>query len=113
MFEQSFNSNPFQYIIDYYKVPAGYGVEVDMGGRKGVIVEAIGQYVGVNFYDTKNTVVFPVHPTDLTYGGKGVIRPLTRSQKTYKEYCEVRDCFDSFLQFLKYSAHRKKHPYLY
>jgi hypothetical protein len=103
----------FQYIQSYYKVPAEYGKEVSMSGRKGVIIEAIGQYVGVNFYDTKNTLVLPVHPKDLEYLGKGVIRPLTRSQQTYKEYREVADCFDSFLHFLKYTAHKKKHPYLY
>lgn len=108
MFEPSLMNNPFDYIQKHYKVPANVGTEVSFNGRLGVIVGAAGQYVQVNFYDDKNTSFYPVHPKDLVYGGKGKIRSLTAGQRRYREYCEVRDCFDSFIDFLRYRAHHIK-----
>ncbi len=102
---QHFVSPPFDCINKHYKVTAEYGKEISFDGRLGVIVKDMGNYIGVNFYDAKNTSILPLHPThQVEYLGKGKIRPLTRSQKRYQEYCEVADCFDSFMQFLKYKS---------
>lgn len=35
-------------------------------------------------------------------------KPLTRSQKRYKEYLEVADCFDSFGHFLRYDQSKAR-----
>ena len=53
----------FQYIKDYYKVPADMHREVIVNGRKGVITEDKGNYIGVTFYDDKKRMPLPCHPT--------------------------------------------------
>jgi hypothetical protein len=99
---------PFEWINKNYEVAAEYGKEISFDGRFGVIVKDMGNYIGVNFYDDKNTVILPLHPTHkVEYLGKGKIRPLTRSQKRYQSYLEVSDCFDSFRQYLNYIKHNK------
>lgn len=53
----------FEYIKNHYKVPAEYGREVIVNGRKGVITEDEGNYIGVVFYDDKKRNSMPCHPT--------------------------------------------------
>ena len=43
----------FEYIKNHYKVPAEMFREVLLDGRKGVITEDKGNYIGVVFYDDK------------------------------------------------------------
>lgn len=44
----------FEYIKNYYKVPADMFREVTVGGEKGVITKDMGNYIGVTFYDRKD-----------------------------------------------------------
>ena len=58
----------FEYIKNYYKVPAEIFREVSLGDRKGVIVDAKGQYICVVFYDDAKYNILPCHPTwNMTY----------------------------------------------
>ena len=53
----------FEYIKNYYKVPAEMFREVIVDGKRGVITEDKGHYIGVTFYDSKNLMPLPCHPT--------------------------------------------------
>ena len=44
--------NNFEYVRKYYKVPAELGRRVKIDGRPGIIIEDMGNYIGVNFDDT-------------------------------------------------------------
>ena len=56
----------FQYIRDYYDVPAYVGVRVTYKGREGVIVGSEGPYIKVKLDGDKYAGVY--HPTDcITY----------------------------------------------
>ena len=76
------------YVKDYYKVPADIGRKVEYRGRKGIIYEDGGQYVAVNFDDSKPGFCNYVHPTDsdLKYLEMGTIRKLTSGQKRYRDW---------------------------
>lgn len=100
----------YKYIRDYYGVPAETGREVSYKGEKGVIVEAIGQYCGVNLYKDKNTDIRPYHPNELEYLGMGKIRPLTRSQQNYRDYIQA-DCPLKFREWIQYKEHERKNPH--
>jgi len=90
----------FKYIKDYYKVPAEFGREIEYNGKRGYIVEDLGNYIGVNFHCDKRTKVLPLHPTDgVIYLELGKPRKLTAGQKRYREYKEL-DLDISFSQFL-------------
>jgi hypothetical protein len=79
---------PFEYIKNYYNVPADIGRRVTVYGDAGIIVEDRGHYLGVNFDKHKATDVRSVHPTDeVVYGEMGKRRKLTASQKRYAEFC--------------------------
>jgi hypothetical protein len=91
----------FQYIQDYYKVPAETGRRVSYQGKEGVITRAINQYIEIHF-DGDKKPRGPFHPTcDITYLGMGKVPKLTASQLRYRRYRE-NDCFDNFRQFLAY-----------
>jgi hypothetical protein len=61
----------FQYIRDYYGVPAYSGVRVNAYGKEGVIVGAEGAYVMIRLDGDK--IARPYHPTDgITYKIEGV-----------------------------------------
>lgn len=58
----------FEYIKNYYKVPAELYREILLEERKGVIVGSKDQYIQVVFYDDKKINIFPCHPTwKITY----------------------------------------------
>lgn len=62
--EQKEVMTEFEYIRSYYRVPAETYREVVVNGRKGVITEAMGSYIGVRFYDSPQThKSLPCHPT--------------------------------------------------
>lgn len=56
-------AKPFEYIIEYYKVPAQFGRNVTVGGKLGTITEDMGNYIGVTFHDDPNKCSYPCHPT--------------------------------------------------
>lgn len=92
----------FEYIRDTYNVPAEIGREILFEGRKGIIIEDRGNYIGVNFDDDKPGIISPLHPTyNVEYLGMGKIRKISRSQARYREYLNLADCYDSFFHFLK------------
>lgn len=86
----------FEYIKSTYKVPAEIGREIlykgdKKGERKGIIVEDRGNYIGVNFYDSKPENVVPLHPTwEVEYLGVGKVREVSKSRmrakQRYEEY---------------------------
>lgn len=91
----------FQYVCDYYGVPACYGRSVKVDGRPGIITQGRGAYIGVTFDDAKATSCSPCHPTwKVEYGEMRFPRKLTRSQLRYQRWMEVGDCFTSFREFL-------------
>ena len=90
-----------EYIRNYYGVPACIGRRVIVHGKPGIIYEDRGHYIGVNFDVDKPGVVFNAHPTDnVEYLEIGELRKMTKSQKRYRDYLEVADCFDSFADYL-------------
>lgn len=98
----------FDYIRNYYKVPAEEGRRVRYKGREGVIVSSEGQYVNIHFDGDKKRIG-PFHPTDgIEYLGMGTVPKLTRSQRSYLEYREVADSFDNFRQWLRYKEAKRK-----
>ncbi len=95
--------NDFQYVRDHYGVPAEIGRRVVVNGRAGVIAEDRGHHIGVLFDDDKPAHISPCHPTwRVEYQGVGKVRRMTRSQRRYKRFLDVGDCFDSFIEFCRY-----------
>lgn len=99
----------FDYVKEYYDVPACIGRGVEVSGKRGVIIADRGHYIGVNFDDDKPGSVSNCHPTSsVKYLGMGKIRRMTRSQERYQRYLEWDGCFDSFYHFLMYEADQEK-----
>ncbi len=95
-------AEPLKYVRDTYGVPAQIGRRVIVSGRKGIISDDLGQYIGVNFDDDKPSVISPCHPTsEVEYLGMGTVRRLTRPQKRYADYLKVADLFDGFRDYLR------------
>lgn len=93
----------FQYIQEYYGVPAEVGRRVEYTGDKdskqGVIVEENGQYIFIHFDGDKKRKG-PFHPTwELKYLGMGKVPKRTAGQDRYARFL-ASDCFDNFAQFL-------------
>lgn len=98
-----------EYIRDYYKVPAEIGRGVVVDGQPGVIVEDMGNHIGVLFDKDKPGNVLPCHPTwKVDYGDMRPIRKPTRSQRRYRRYLQVSECYDSFMHFLR--CHKEDRP---
>jgi len=81
----------FKYIKDRYKVPAEMYREVIINGKKGVITEDMGNYIGVNFYDNITIHALPCHPTWEvqyleTFNDNPPIKKITASQRRYQDY---------------------------
>lgn len=92
----------FDYIREYYRVPAEAGRRVRYDGKEGVITRARNQYVMIYFDGDKNERG-PFHPTDgVTYLGMGKVPKRSRSQERYRRYREADGAFDSFHHFLLY-----------
>ena len=98
----------FQYINQYYKVPAEYGRRIEFEGkRKGIIVQCQGNYIGVNFDDRKPNQIDTLHPTDkVKYLEIGKVRKTTRSQQRYQDYMDA-DWFDG--TFWEWICRTNKH----
>ena len=102
-----------------YDVPADIGRKVIVDGRAGIIVKEIRQYIGVLFDDDEDLDnVLPCHPTHkVVYGEMGTIRQWPKSKRRgkadYQEYLDISDCFESFLDFLKWKADQRKQAAAY
>jgi hypothetical protein len=98
-----------QYVRDHYGVPACIGRRVVVGGKPGIIAADRGNYIGVNFDESKPGHIFNCHPTDeVEYGEMGKIRKMTRSQKRWADYSDVADCFESFWHWLRHKKAEKE-----
>lgn len=87
----------FEYVRDYYGVPAEKGRIIYFKGKKGMIVADKGNYIGVTFEGEDPKSIHILHPTwEVKYGEMGEIKEekLTRSQKRYREYLEAREWYD-------------------
>ena len=84
-----------EYVRENYGVPACIGRVVSFKGRKGIITEDRGNYIGITFDDEKPGSISNFHPQTegLEYLGIGKIRQMTQSQKRYKEYKDA-DWYD-------------------
>lgn len=99
------NTMSCEYVREAYGVPAAIGRSVECRGRKGVIAEDRGHYIGVNFDEDKPGIIFNVHPTDeVEYLGMTKVRKPTRSQIRYKRFLEYGDSFDSFIDFCRWDS---------
>lgn len=88
-----------EYVREYYGVPAVIGRRVVINGKHGIIAADRGHYIGVNFDADKPGVIRNAHPTwEVQYGDMGDIRPMTRSQKRYRDYLDA----DSGLTFAEW-----------
>ena len=95
----------FEYVKEYYGVPACVGRWVTVNGQKGVIAEDRGNYIGVLFDSAKPGQIVNAHPTsNVIYEGVGNVRKPTRSQERDKRYLEYGDGFDSFIDFCVWDA---------
>lgn len=94
----------FEYIKNYYKVPADMFREVTVGGEKGVITKDMGNYIGVTFYDRKDKSPLPCHPTSEvvyleTFNHKPPKNKNSRSKQRYLDYLAA-DNGQTFAQFI-------------
>lgn len=99
----------FEYIINHYKVPAEMFREVLMNGRKGVITEEKGNYIGVTFYDDEKLNTLPCHPTWKmeyleTFNYKPPKPKNLASKQRYRDYLAL----DSDMTFFEYLTTFKK-----
>jgi hypothetical protein len=95
----------FEYVNDYYGVNACLGRIAVVNGKKGVIAEDKGHYIGVNFDHHDAGDISICHPTwEVEYLGIGPVRVkrLTRSQRRYQEYLSgvYYDAGHTFAYFL-------------
>lgn len=99
----------FQYIKNRYNVPAEMHREVIVDGKKGVITEDMGNYIGVNFYDNITSNALPCHPTWEvkyleTFNNNPPIKKLTQSQRRYQDFLNE----DSDLSFREWLGIKSK-----
>lgn len=90
----------FEYVKEYYQVPAELGRKVIVYGKPGIIAADRGHYIGVNFDEDKPGIIMNCHPdSEVEYLDIGKIRKPTRSQQRYQEYLRSDiDC--SFSEYL-------------
>lgn len=101
----------FDYINSYYKLSIRLGQDVEYRGRKGIITEDRGSYVGITFDDEKAANVSPFHPLE-----EGLVyldsyrepRKLTKSQSRYKRYLKYGDGFSSFKDYLYWDCSKER-----
>lgn len=90
-----------EYVKSYYGVPAQVGRRVTIEGKRGIIAEDRGHYIGVNFDEDPPGIISNAHPTwKVIYGCMGKIRKMTRSQARYQDYLRHADLYDSFSEYL-------------
>ncbi len=100
----------FEYIQDYYKVPAETGRVVEFTGdkepRRGVIVGCTGHYIKLQFDGEPKPQNGPYHPTwEIRYLDEvRTVEPkkLTRSQQRYQDYLNA-DIGWSFAEWIRFA----------
>lgn len=98
-----------EYVTNYYGVPACIGRRVIAYGKPGIIAEDRGNYIGILLDSDKPGNVNNYHPCDgIEYQGMGKVRQMTASQRRYAEYLRLDECFETFHDFLRYDAGRRK-----
>lgn len=111
-FEDAPQSPSFQYVRDYYGVPAEMYREVVVGGKKGVITKDLGHYIGVVFYGHKPMQPLPCHPTSEvvyleTFNPNPPKDKNHRSRQRYLAWIDS-DCAESFSEWLGIKPKSKK-----
>lgn len=101
----------FKYIKKYYGVNADMYREVVVDGKKGVIAEDMGTYIGVYFYDKLTEDPMPCHPTWKveyldSFNHKPPFIKLSRSQKRYRDF-KSADMGISFKEYLGITSKAK------
>ena len=97
----------FEYVRNYYKVPAEYGRRVVVDGKPGIIIKDCGAQIGVAFDDGPAHIAAYCHPTwHVEYGDIGTPRKITASQLRYQEYLDA-DSDMKFGEWLKWRAKRE------
>jgi hypothetical protein len=100
----------FDYIKRSYEVPAEMYREVIVNGKKGVITEDMGNYIGVNFYENPTLYALPCHPTwevqylD-TFNRKPPVLKVSASKKRYQDYLRG-EWSESFGEYLKLKLYK-------
>lgn len=94
----------FQYIKEFYVVPAEMFREVIVDGEKGVITKDLGHRIGVTFYDKNDKTPLPCHPTWKveyleTFNKKPPVNKNWRAKQKYKDFLSA-DSDLSFRQWL-------------
>lgn len=103
----------FEYIQEYYKVKAEMHREVIVEGRKGVITEDKGNYIGVTFYDDEKRRTLPCHPTWKveyleTFNHKPPKPKNAKARQRYLDWLHL-DCEMSFGEYLKGGHYKQSH----
>jgi hypothetical protein len=90
-----------EYVQENYGVPACIGRRISYKGKEGIIAEDRGHYIGITMDDEKPGHINNFHPKTegLEYLGMGKVRPMTRSQKRYKDYIDS-EYPESFAEYL-------------
>ena len=100
----------FEYVKEYYGVPAQMGRRVNAYGKPGVIAEDRGNYIGILLDRDKPGNVNNYHPVDgieyLETFGK--VRKPGKAQSRYQRFLEYSDCFDSFIDFCRWDSTRSR-----
>jgi hypothetical protein len=101
----------FEYVKSAYNVPAEMFREVIVNGKKGVITEDIGNYIGVNFYENPTAHALPCHPTwEVTYletfNRKPPILKLSPSKKRYQDFLRTEETL-TFPEWLGIKKNRR------
>lgn len=81
----------FEYVREYYKVPAEIGRRVRVDGNPGTIIADRGHYIGVNFDTAKPGNIDNCHPTWNVEYLDEIAKPRepTRSQLRYQRYLDA------------------------
>jgi hypothetical protein len=93
-----------EYVREYYNVPAQVNMRITYKGEGGIIWKDGGNYIAACMDKDKPGQTIRIHPTDpdIEYGEIGTPRPMTRSQRRYREYLDsvYYEAGDSFAYFL-------------
>lgn len=97
---------PFEYVQNYYGVPAVIGRRVRCCGKPGTIVADRGHYIGVNLDSEKPSRITNYHPVDGVEYLDEITTPRkpSRGALRYQRYLEYGDMFESFIQFCRWDA---------
>ena len=98
--------NDFDYVREYYGVPACIGRRVIAYGKPGIVAEDRGNYIGILLDSDKPGNVNNYHPCDgIKYLPEiGKVRQPGRSQARYQRFLEYSDGFNTFLDFCRWDS---------